>query len=63
MLDAIESLATMPERGAAPRDPVLSARGYRFLVHGSYLVSYKVLPRQVRVFRVLHGRRTYRGLL
>lgn len=60
---AIESLATHPQRGARPRDAVLRAAGYRFLVHGAYLIFYKVAGRTVRVYRVLHGRRAYRGIL
>jgi toxin ParE1/3/4 len=63
LLEAIESLATMSERGAAPRDATLQRQGYRFLVHGQYLVFYKVVRRQVRVYRVLRGSRAYRGLL
>lgn len=63
LLDAVDSLATMSERGATPRDEVLRQQGYRFLVHGPYLVFYKVLKRQVRVYRVLRGSRAYRSLL
>jgi len=63
LLDTIDSLATMADRGATPRDPTLKDRGYRFLVHGAYLVFYKVLRRQVRVYRVLRGSRAYRGML
>jgi plasmid stabilization system protein ParE len=63
LLDAIESLATLSERGAIPRDEILRQQGYRFLVHARYLVFYKVLKRQVRVYRVLQGNRAYRSLL
>ena len=63
LLAAVESLQELADRGATPRDPTLRDQGYRFLVHGRYLVFYKVLPRQVRVYRVLDGRRAYRGLL
>jgi plasmid stabilization system protein ParE len=63
LLAAIDSLATLSERGAIPRDEVLRQQGYRFLVHGPYLVFYKVLKRQVRVYRVLRGSRAYRSLL
>lgn len=63
LLHAIESLETMADRGARPRDPTLRDLGYRFLVHRDYLVFYKVLKRQVRVYRVLRGSRAYRGLL
>jgi toxin ParE1/3/4 len=63
LLDAIESLGTLSERGATPRDEALRQQGYRFLVHGQYLVFYKVLRQQVRVYRVLQGSRAYRSLL
>lgn len=63
LFDAIESLAAIADRGPKPRDPTLRNQGYRFLVHSDYLVFYKVLPRQVRIYRVLHGHRAYRGLL
>jgi plasmid stabilization system protein ParE len=63
LLAAIESLGEYPERGARPRDASLRGQGYRFLVHGKYLVFYKVLARHVRVYRILHGHRAYRGLL
>lgn len=63
LLAAIESLATMPHRGAMPRDPVLRARGYRFLVRDPYLIFYKVKGREARVCRVLRGSRANRDLL
>lgn len=63
LLDAIGSLETMPERGSVPRDSTLASQSYRVLVHRDYLVFYKVLRRTVRVYRVLHGHRAYRGLL
>lgn len=63
ILDRIASLATMGERGSVPRDPALAARGYRFVVVGSYLAFYKVGRGQIRVYRVLHGHRAYRDLL
>ena len=63
LLDAIESLGTMSERAAVPRDEVLASRGFRALVHGAYLVFYKLTRSQVRVHRVIHGHRAYRDLL
>jgi plasmid stabilization system protein ParE len=63
LLDALGSLSTMSGRGTMPRDETLRRQGYRFLVHGKYLVFYKVVRRQVRVYRVLRGSRAYRGLL
>lgn len=63
LLAAIESLQELAERGSAPRDPALRGRGYRFLLHGRHLIFYKVLRAQVRVYRVVDGRRAYRGWL
>ncbi len=63
LIDAIESLELNPARGSVPRDQRLRDLGYRVLIQGEHLVFYKVLPRQVRVYRVLHGRRRYSDLL
>ncbi|MDE0029356.1 MAG: type II toxin-antitoxin system RelE/ParE family toxin [Deltaproteobacteria bacterium] len=63
LLALIASLGEFPERGRIPRDAVLKASGYRYLRHGEYLVFYKVLRSQVRVYRVVHGRRRYEDIL
>lgn len=63
LLNAVESLGRMPERRAVPRDERLASREYRVLVEGDHLVFYKVLRNQVRIYRVLHGRRRYGHLL
>ena len=63
LLDRIATLATMAERGATPRDPTLARQGFRFIVERPYLVLFKVVRNQVRVYRVLHGHRAYRELL
>ena len=63
LLDRIESLSTLPNAGILPRDEVLRARGFWVLIEGQYLIFYKVLSKQVRVYRVLHGRRRYQHLL
>ena len=63
LLATLDSLQDLADRGAIPRDPVLRQRGFRFLVHGRYLVFYKVLRRQVRVYRIVDGHRAYRDLL
>jgi len=60
---SIESLEDMSARGTVPRDERLAALGYRVLVEGEHLVFYKVLRTQVRVYRVLHGRRKYAHLV
>ncbi len=63
LLDSIEAFKANPQRGARPRDERLRQLGHRVLVHGEYVVFYKVLPKQVRVYRVLHGRRRYSDLV
>ena len=63
LLARIESLSTLPNAGILPRDEVLRARGFLVLIEGQYLIFYKVLSKQVRVYRVLHGRRRYQHLL
>jgi toxin ParE1/3/4 len=62
LISKIEGLENFPEKGVVPRDAYLQARGYRVLIEGEYLIFYKILNRQVRVYRVLHGRRKYRHL-
>lgn len=43
-------LETMPESGAFPKDYVLKAMGYRFLVHKHYLVFYLTDPSDQNVY-------------
>jgi toxin ParE1/3/4 len=63
LFDAIESLEQLADRGMVPRDERLRSLGYRVLIEGEYLVFYKVLRTQVRIYRVVHGRRRYRHLV
>lgn len=63
ILDLISSLGEFPERGRIPGDAILNASRYRYLRHGEHLVFYKVLRSQVRVYRVVHGRRKYEDML
>ena len=63
MLDLIASLGEFSERGRIPQDAVLRAADYRYVRHGEYLVFYKVLRSQVRVYRIVHGRRRYEDIL
>jgi plasmid stabilization system protein ParE len=63
LVSRLHSLERFPGRGAVPRDAHLRRAGYRYLTHAEYLIFYKVLTRQVRVYRVLHGARQYAHLL
>jgi plasmid stabilization system protein ParE len=63
LLDAAESLSENPDRGARPKDGRLRGLAYRFLVVSGYLLFYKVTPRTVRIYRVIHGQRRYEAVL
>lgn len=63
ILVLLSGLETLSERGAVPSDPHLRRAGYRYVQHGEYLIFYKVFRTQVRVYRILHGRRLYKELL
>ena len=63
LLDAIESLDESPLRGVVPRDERLRNLGIRFLAVTPHLVFYKVVRREVRVYRVLHGKRAHEDIL
>lgn len=63
ILVAIERLAALPRIGPEPRDDRLRALGFRYLSVGDHIVFYKLAGRDVRVYRVLHGRREYSRLL
>ena len=54
-------LERFPESGAVPRDRVLKSSGYRFLVHGAYLLFYlyKKEENAVYVMAVFQGKRDY----
>jgi plasmid stabilization system protein ParE len=60
---AILNLGDFPLAGPAPRDDRLRRKGYRFIQQGEYLIFYKASPRQVTVYRVLHGKRQYSNIL
>jgi plasmid stabilization system protein ParE len=63
LLSGIERLGVFPESGPVPRDPRLARLGFRVLGRGRYLVFYKITRAQVRIYRVVHGRRAYADLL
>ena len=63
LIDSIGSLARFPGRGLVPRDDRLRSLKFRVLSEGDYLVFYKVLTQQVRIYRVIHGKRRCEHLL
>ena len=62
---AIGALADFPFMHPVPKDKRLAQKGYRMLVVGNYLVFYQVFEakNEVRIRRVIHGKRLYGFLL
>lgn len=56
-----ELLVDFPEIGALPRDRVLVSLGYRFLVHGDYLIfyDYRKDAGTVNILAVFNSKRDY----
>lgn len=56
-----EILVDFPEIGALPRDRVLVSLGYRFLVHGDYLIfyDYEKDACTVNILAVFNSKRDY----
>lgn len=63
LLEQIASLSSMPERCARPRDVVLAAKGYRYLIVKKHLVFFIVTGDTVQIHRILYGRSDYRSIL
>ena len=63
LLAGIESLESFPNKDVVPQDERLAGLGYRVLLERDRLVFYKVTPAQVRIYRVLHGRRRYQHMV
>lgn len=63
LLTAIASLGSQPRREPVARDPILAERGFRSVRSERYVVFYKLDRSTVRVYRVLHERRSWAPLL
>lgn len=63
LTEQISSLSSMPERCARPRDLVLAAKGYRYLIVKKYLVFFIVVGDTVQIHRILYGRSDYQSIL
>ena len=59
--DKCRVLEDFPESGAIPRDRVMISGGYRFLVHGDYLLFYLNKPEENTsyVMAVFNAKRDY----
>ena len=64
LMDAAESLATLPERGSHPRELLaLGIREYRQIFFRPYRLIYRVADHQVLVHLIVDGRRDMQSLL
>jgi plasmid stabilization system protein ParE len=63
LLEAAAGLASFPRRGSVPRDERLRRAGFRYLAVDRFLLFFKVGGAPVRVYRIIHGRNAYQGLL
>lgn len=61
LLDRCRNLAAMPEAFALV--PRYESLGVRRLVHGRYLVFYRVTERQVQVLHILNGAQDFEAIL
>ena len=62
--EAVESLATFPERGSHPRELLsLGIREYRQTFVKPYRVIYRIVGQRVYVYLIVNGRRDMQTLL
>ncbi len=59
LMESVKMLESFPLMGVLVSDKKLSSRKYRMLIIGDYLLFYKTNKEEIRVLRVLHGRRDY----
>lgn len=57
----VDTIADLPR--AFPLVPRYEMKGIRRLVHGNYLVFYRISAEQVHILRITHGARDYEPLL
>ena len=64
LMEVVEGLARFPERGSYPKELVaLGIKEYRQTAFKPYRVIYRVMGRQVVIYRIVDGRRDMQSLL
>jgi toxin ParE1/3/4 len=64
LMDVVESLSRVPERGSYPKELVsLGIKEYRQTVFKPYRVIYRVTGRQVIIYLIADGRRDMQSVL
>ena len=59
IVEKANDLAIFPKRGRLVPDRKMAAAGYRMLGIKPYIVFYRVVERNVFIYRVLHGAMNY----
>jgi len=59
IIEKAEDLSVFPKRGRPVPDKKMSAAGYRTLGIKPYIAFYRVVDRNVFIYRVLHGAANY----
>ena len=60
---ACKRLTAHPLSCPIPQDDLLAKKGYRMLCVGNFIAFYTADQHQVKIMRVIYGRRNYRHLL
>ncbi|MCL2577250.1 MAG: type II toxin-antitoxin system RelE/ParE family toxin [Defluviitaleaceae bacterium] len=63
ILDAVENLTAFPFIGSSVNERLELRGEYRMIVVTPYLVFYRVIGKNVTIYRVLHSRRYHGALL
>lgn len=64
LLEVVESLSRLPERGSYPKElAALGIKEYRQTLFKPYRVIYRVVDKQVIVYLIVDGRRDMQSLL
>ena len=59
IIEKANDLTTFPKRGRLVPDKKMAAAGYRMLGIKPYIAFYRVVERNVFIYRVLHGTTNY----
>ena len=56
-----KTLASLPDRGAFPKDRILRSAGYRYIVHEEYLIFYSIDNEQhsVHIMAIFNAKKDY----
>jgi addiction module RelE/StbE family toxin len=59
IIEKANGLSTFPKRGRLVLDKKAAAAGYRMLVIKPYIAFYRVIGKNIFIYRILHGASNY----